>query len=84
MKPVREVLSDNSGNLSSKRTVIMICVLLLTIGFLGCFFTDRRIPEYMWNTISYIIMAGMGFTGAEKITDFFKKSNIIEESKSND
>jgi RsiW-degrading membrane proteinase PrsW (M82 family) len=53
----------------------MLCTLLLVIGFFSCFLTDRRVPEYMWNTIAYIVMTGLGFTGIENITNFFKKPN---------
>jgi hypothetical protein len=73
MKAAKEMLSSSSGNLSSKRVVTFMCTLLLVIGFFACFFTDRRVPEYMWNTISFIVMTGLGFTGVEHITDFFKK-----------
>jgi len=83
MKSMREILSSPSGTLSSKRTVMMICVFLLVIGFFSCFFTDRRIPEYMWNTISYIIMTGLGFTGVENATNLFKSKSTEKEPNSN-
>jgi len=76
---VREILSDAAGNLSSKRTVTMLCVFLMIIGFFVTIFTSHKIPEYMWNTLSYIVMAGLGLTASERVTNFFTKISSTSE-----
>jgi hypothetical protein len=61
-----QVLQDSSGVFSSKRTVTFICVLLMATGFLANLFGGFKIDQFIYESIMYIVIAGLGFSGAEK------------------
>lgn len=63
---IRELLSDASGVLSSKRVVTVVSALLIAVGFLANLFGGYKIDEFIFNAVMYIVIAGFGFTGMEK------------------
>ena len=63
----KEMLSDDrSGNISSKRVVTFLCVLLMAAGFVGNMFYGLLIAEHVYNAIMYVVVTGLGMTGLEK------------------
>lgn len=64
MKWFEKILTSRSG-LSSKRFITLAAFLLLAIGFLTNLFFDFTVEEFMFNTISYVVFAGLGFTASE-------------------
>jgi predicted MFS family arabinose efflux permease len=72
---IHRILADNAGIPSSKRTVVMICTALMVTGFLGNEFGGYKVDENIFNSIMYIIIGGMGFTGVEK---FAPKSSATD------
>lgn len=74
MKWFEKILTSRSG-LSSKRFITLAAFLLLAIGFLTNLFFDFTVEEFMFNTISYVVFAGLGFTASE----MFAGKNSKEE-----
>ena len=61
-----KMLLDVDGNPSSKRVVTMICtVFFFVIVFCNLFF-GMKVDEPIYTTIRDIVIAGLGFSGAEK------------------
>lgn len=59
-----EMLSSQ-GEISSKRVVTLLAFLLLAIGFTANLFFKYTVEEFMYETMSYIAIAGLGFTASE-------------------
>ncbi len=73
-----KILTSGTG-LSSKRVITMAAFVLLAIGFLTNLFFDLTVEEFMFNTISYVVFAGLGFTASEMFGNKNKKENKVEE-----
>lgn len=65
-KYISQILQDTHGSYSSKRFVTLLCVALMTCGFLANLFGDYTVDQFMYESIMYIVIAGLGFSGAEK------------------
>lgn len=65
-KYISQVLQDTNGSYSSKRFVTILCVALMACGFLANLFGEYTVDQFMYESIMYIVIAGLGFTGAEK------------------
>ena len=68
----RSMLSDGTdGNVSSKRLVTFLSFLLCAVAFLGNLFWKFEVAQFMFESMMYIVVAGLGFTASEK---FFKET----------
>lgn len=56
------------GSLSSKRVVTLIAFLLCSIAFIANLFFGMTMERFIFDSMSYIAMAGLGATVAEKFT----------------
>lgn len=65
---VRGIMEDNGGSPSSKRLVTLLSALLIFTGYVANLFWDFTVEEFMFNSMMYITIAGLGFTGMEKFT----------------
>lgn len=65
IKSIKEIFTGVNGDLSSKRVVTFICVLLMAVAFLLDLIMDLSVPQFMFEAVMYIIVAGIGFSGAE-------------------
>lgn len=65
-KYISQVLQDTNGSYSSKRFVTLLCVALMAGGFLANLFGDYTVDQFMYESVMYIVIAGLGFSGAEK------------------
>ena len=65
-KYISEVLQGTNGSYSSKRFVTILCVALMACGFLANLFGNYTVDQFMYESVMYIVIAGLGFTGAEK------------------
>ena len=64
---VKSMLSDGvNGSVSSKRVVTVLAFVLCATGFLGNLFFGYKIDEFIYNSMMYIVIGGLGFTGLEK------------------
>jgi len=71
---VNNFLHDNDGNLSSKRLVTIISLLLLAVSFIANLFWGFQIERFIFDGIMYITIAGLGISGAEKFAPTVSKS----------
>lgn len=72
MNYIKEMLSDGTGTASSKRLITVLSAILIVIGFMVSLFTSYKIPEYIYTDVMYLVLAGMGVSGAENITNFIQ------------
>ena len=64
---IRSMFSDGvNGSVSSKRVVTSLAFLLCSIGFVANLFWGYKIDSVIYNSMMYIVVAGLGFTGLEK------------------
>lgn len=63
----RGMLSDgHNGSVSSRRVVTLLAFTLCSVAFLANLFFDKNIEQFIYETMAYIAMAGLGVTVAEK------------------
>ena len=60
------ILEDPNGSPSSKRLIVILCTILMCTGFIANLFWRYQIDQFIYNSIMYIIIGGMGITGVEK------------------
>lgn len=63
-KWIKEVTSS-SNKVSSKRVITIVSFLLMATAFIGNLFFDLTVDEFIYDSMSYIVIAGLGFTAAE-------------------
>jgi len=69
MNWLQSMLADGTNNsISSKRVVTVLAFLLCAIGFLTDLFTDKSVTPQVYDSMMYIVIAGLGFTASEKFT----------------
>ena len=69
MNFIASMLSDSaSGTVSSKRTVTILAFLMCSGGFVAsiCGYT---VDSKLFESMMYIVIAGLGFTASEKFTN---------------
>jgi len=73
---IRDIMSDINGNLSSKRVIMFIAMTLIIIGYMSNLIWGKTVDQNMFNSVMYIVVAGLGFTGAEQFAPrAFNKSD---------
>lgn len=60
------MIQDVEGYISSKRVITFVCAILVITAFLVDLFSEFSVSEYVFNGIMYIVVAGLGFIGAER------------------
>ena len=61
------MLSDSvNGSVSSKRVITFLAFLMCSIAFMIDLFTDLETKPYLFDSMMYIVIAGLGFTASEK------------------
>ena len=73
---VKAMMADANGCPSSKRLILIICTLLMSIGYIANLFWDQTVEEFMFNAIMFVVIGGMGITGVEK----FASKNPTDEN----
>lgn len=64
---LKSMLADGvNGSVSSKRVVTCLAFLLCAVGFCANLFYGYKIDEFIYNSMMYIVIGGLGFTGLEK------------------
>ena len=66
MKNFIKNLFNSQGEVSSKRVVTFLAFVLVMIGFLANLFWDHTIEKFIFTSVMYIVIAGLGIVGAEK------------------
>lgn len=63
------MLADGAdGSISSKRVITFLAFILCSIAFIANLFFGMKIDAFMFETMAYIVMAGLGVTVAEKFS----------------
>jgi hypothetical protein len=66
---LRSMLSDGTnGSVSSKRVVTFLAFLLCSIAFIVDLLTSYEAKPQLFDSMMYIVIAGLGFTASEKFT----------------
>lgn len=65
---LKGIMADSDGSPSSKRLVTLLCVFLIALGFVANLFWDYDVERFMYDSIMYIVIAGLGIAGAEKFS----------------
>ena len=68
MNFLTSMLSDGvNDNISSKRTVTMLAFLMCSGGFIASI-CGYNVDSKLFDSMMYIVIAGLGFTASEKFT----------------
>ena len=73
-------LFSDGGKISSKRLITICSFALIAIGFISNLFWDFTIEEFIYSSVMYVVIAGLGIVGAEK----FAPKRKEKEEKSED
>lgn len=61
------MLADGAdGSISSKRVVTTLAFAMCSAGFIANMFWGLTVQQFMYDSMMYIVIAGMGIVGAEK------------------
>ena len=61
------MLSDGTNDsISSKRVITFLSFLLCAAGFIESTWFGGKIDSNLYNSLMYIVVAGLGFTASEK------------------
>ena len=64
---IKSMFADShDGSVSSKRVVTFIAFILCIMGFVANLFWDVTIEQFIYDSMMFIVVAGLGFTGLEK------------------
>ena len=69
---------SSEGKVSSKRFVTFVCLLFMLIGYTANLFWDFTIDDNLFESLQWIVMAGLGFTAAE---NFSPKDEVVVEEE---
>lgn len=65
----KSMLADSTnGSVSSKRVVTFIAFVLCGLAFVVDLFTDYKAEPHLFDSMMYIVIAGLGFTASEKFS----------------
>lgn len=68
MSFLKEMVSDHSDTISSKRVVTFMAFLLCGVAFIADLFWGFKVSKESFDAMMYIVIAGMGFTASERFT----------------
>ena len=63
----------DDGSVSSKRVITFIAFLMCSIAFMVDLFTNYKAEPHLFDSMMYIVIAGLGFTASEKFAKGTKK-----------
>lgn len=68
MNFIKSLLSDGvNGTISSKRVVTLLAFLMCAYGFVAMI-NGYSVDSKIYDSMMYIVVAGLGFTASEKFT----------------
>ena len=69
MEFLYSLLKDGeNGSWSSKRVITFLSFILCSIAFIASIFFGKTVPQGLFDSMMYIVVAGLGFTASEKFT----------------
>lgn len=76
MKWLSSMLQDSdNGTVSSKRVITLLAFIMCSIAFLVDLFTDHDAKPALFDSMMYIVIAGLGLTATEKFSPKRNKTN---------
>ena len=64
---LKGMLSDgDDDNISSKRLITLLAFVMCSVAFMVDLFTDYEVKSALFDSMMYIVVAGLGFTASEK------------------
>ena len=69
---VKQILQDNDGNLSSKRTITFISIFLMVLITVSDLFWDFKVESNIFDSIMWIVISGLGTSTLEKFASAWK------------
>lgn len=67
MKWLASMLCDGeNGTVSSKRVITLLAFIMCSIAFMVDLFTNYTVKTSLFDSMMYIVIAGLGFTATEK------------------
>lgn len=67
MKWLSDMLCDGEDELvSSKRVITLLAFIMCSIAFMVDLFTEYKVKPVLFDSMMYIVIAGLGFTATEK------------------
>lgn len=70
---------SSEGKVSSKRFVTFVCLLFMLIGYTANLFWNFTIASDLFQSLQWIVMAGLGFTAAENFSPKGGEEPVEEE-----
>ena len=64
--------SDDISALSSKRVIALLAFICCMVGFFVDLFTTYQITQSLYDSMMWIVISGLGFTGLEKFAGKFQ------------
>ena len=80
MNFLKNMLSSGS-KVSSKRVVTFICLLFMIIGYVSNLFWDFEVSSNMFESLQWIVMAGLGFTASENFGNPPPETVVVVEEE---
>lgn len=72
---INGLLNDShNGTLSSKRVVTFLAFLLCGVAFIANLFWGFEVKQFMFDSMIYLAMVGLGVTASEKFAPINKES----------
>lgn len=67
MKWLSSMVRDSEdGTVSSKRVITLLAFIMCSIAFMVDLFTVYEVKPVLFDSMMYIVVAGLGFTASEK------------------
>jgi hypothetical protein len=58
----------DNGTVSSKRVITLLAFVMCSTAFVADLFTDFTVKKEFFDSMMYIVVAGLGFTASEKFS----------------
>lgn len=62
----KEIFQQDDGGYSSKRVIMILCVLAMFVAFFANLFFQLKIDEFIFNSVRDIVIGVSGIAGLEK------------------
>jgi hypothetical protein len=72
--------SDDISALSSKRVIALLAFICCMVGFFVDLFSDYQISQSIYDSMMWIVISGLGFTGLEKFAGKFQVTPKTENT----
>lgn len=82
VKTLKSMLSDSHDDnaISSKRVIAFLAFIFCAIGFFVDLFSEYTITQGIYDSMMWIVIAGLGFTGLEKFAGKWNNSSNTENN----